>query len=52
VLHAAAAPTPPQARPQAAPALYTPPARASVVLDLDAMPSRPANRPITSTTTR
>lgn len=40
VLQAAAVPS----RPTAAPALYTPPARASVVLDLDALPSRPATR--------
>ncbi len=40
VLQAAAAPV----KPQAAPALYTPPARASVVLDLDTLPSRPAAR--------
>jgi type III secretion protein C len=49
VLQAAAAPAP-ATRPQAAPALYTPPARASVVLDLDAMPSRPATRPVANTT--
>jgi type III secretion protein C len=46
VLQAAVAP----AKPQAAPALYTPPARASVVLDLDAMPSRPATRSVANTT--
>jgi type III secretion protein C len=46
VLQAAAVPV----KPQAAPALYTPPARASVVLDLDAMPSRPATRSVANTT--
>lgn len=48
VLQAAATPVP-STRAQAAPALYTPPARASVVLDLDAMPSRTAARPATPT---
>lgn len=46
-VQAPAAPgTPPAAVPAAAPALYTPPARASVVVDLDAMPAdAPATPP-------
>ena len=44
LLQAAAAP----ARPGAAPALYAPPVRASVVLDLDALPSRPAARAVSN----
>jgi type III secretion protein C len=48
VLQAAATTSTASARPAVAPALYTPPARASVVLDLDAMPSRPAARTVSN----